>query len=144
MTWTPLLIAAALAGFGSGAGPGDTVKPRQLTSSEISLAFRGHLVAYSPPHFFDAGIHEEFHEGGRWAGTRYSRGPVPFAGRWKVEKNELCVRSESGLSGKTWERRWVCRKVSKDTSGKLFMPHLTLGLALKLEPMELSVRQLPQ
>jgi hypothetical protein len=143
MTWTPLLIAAALAGFGAGAGA-DATNLRQLTSSEISLALRGHLVAYSPPHFFDAGIHEEFHQDGRWAGTRYSRGPVPFAGRWRVEKNELCVRSESALSGKTWERGWVCRKVWKGASGKLFMRHLTLGLALKLEPMELTVRPLPQ
>jgi hypothetical protein len=40
----------------------------------------------------------------------------------------------------------VCRKVWKDTSGKLFMPHLTLDIApeLGLGPMELSVRQLPK
>jgi hypothetical protein len=40
----------------------------------------------------------------------------------------------------------VCRKVWKDTSGKLFMPHLALGIApeLGLGPMELSVRQLPK
>ena len=144
MTLFPVLIAAALAGFGSATGPTNVTQLRQLSSREIASAYRGNLVAYSPPNAFDAGVHEEFHEDGLWRGLRYSRGPVPFAGRWKVEKDQLCVRSEQGLRGATWERGWVCRKVWKDTSGKLFMPHLTPGTRLKLEPMELSVRKLPK
>ena len=147
MTWHRVLIAAALASFGSAPGAtSNQAKMRQLASNEISLALRGNLASYSPPGSADAGIHEEYHADGRWAGIRYGRGPMPFAGRWRVQKNQLCVRSESGLSGDRWERGWVCRRVWKNISGKLLMPHLTLGIApeLGVGPMELSVRHLPR
>jgi len=143
MVWHELLIAAALAFFGFQPEPtGNKAMLRQLTSSEIDAALRGKLVSYSPPGFADAGIHEEYHADWRWAGTRYGRGPFPFAGQWKVHKNQLCVQSKSGLSRILPERGWWCRKVWKDTSGKLLMSHLTLGASLKLDLMKLSVRPL--
>jgi hypothetical protein len=141
-----LLIVAALASCGSeSATTGSQPELRQLSTNEISSELRGKLVSYSPPGSADAGVHEEYHSNGRWEGVRYGRGPFPFAGRWKVQKNQLCVRSESGLSGSQWERGWVCRNVWKSSSGKLLMPHLTPGLASQLGAglMKLSVRQLP-
>jgi len=143
MAWYNLFIAAVLASCCSQPGQASG-SLRQLTSSEIGTALKGKLVLYAPPGFADAGIHEEYHGDGRWAGIRYGRGPLPFAGRWKVQKNQLCVQTERGLSGGQWERGWWCRKVWKDTSGKLLMMHLTLGESLKLDLMKLSVRQLPK
>lgn len=139
MIWHSLFVAAILTGS---VGGGSTAQLRQLKSDEIVTALRDHYVAYAPANAFDAGVHEEFHRNGRWQGLRYSRGPIGFAGRWKVERDELCIRSDQPLPGVS-DREWMCRKVWENSSGALLMAHMHHRASrLDFDLMQLAVRRL--
>ncbi len=98
--------------------------------------------SYEPPGTADAGAHEEYHENGSWSGMRYSRGPIPFSGRWHVEDDRLCVTAESGLVAGRLSDGPVCRAVWRDgRSGDLLMEHaMAQGRGL----LVLSIRPLPR
>ena len=97
-----------------------------LGSAEIRHSLIGKLIFYSPPGWADAGIHEEFHEDGKWRGIYYSRGPVDFSGRWSVEANQLCVVADRGSIAEKWHAGKYCRQVWKNKhTAQLLLAHLT-------------------
>jgi hypothetical protein len=97
-----------------------------LGSAEIRHSLVGKLIAYSPPGWADAGVSEEFHEGGKWRGLYLSRGPVDFSGRWSVEANQLCVVADRGSFAEKWHAGKYCRQVWKNKrTGQLLLTHLT-------------------
>ena len=105
-------------------GEVDTGHFTRLGSDEIRAALLGRLVAYDPPGTADAGAHEEYHEDGRWSGLRYSRGPIPFSGRWHVEDDRLCVAAEQGRVAGQLRNGPLCRALWRDPkSGDLLMEH---------------------
>lgn len=94
----------------------EAAKPRQLlegqlSSAEIDAALRGKLIRYAPVGSADGKVLEEFHVDGRWTGTRYMRGPSPFAGHWYVSDDQLCVTAEQDLDWSRFAHGPVCRKV---------------------------------
>lgn len=124
-------------------GDVDTGQFTRLGSDEISAALLGRLVAYSPPGMADAGTHEEFHEDGRWSGIRYSRGPIPFSGRWHVEDGRLCVAAEQGYVAGQLKDGPLCRALWRDPkSGELLMEHAMYqgGGLLRLSTRAISPR----
>lgn len=98
---------------------------RALKSAEIRVALTGKLVSYSPSGWADADVHEEYHQGGRWRGIQYSRGPLPFAGRWEVQGDELCVKGERDPPRLAPIGR-ICRSVWRDDrTGQIWIAHVT-------------------
>lgn len=89
-----------------------------LSSREINELLTGKMITYSPPGWADAGVHEEFHEGGEWRGIRYSRGPVPFSGQWFTKENKLCVTSPRTISSSVSEGAPFCREVRLAKGGR--------------------------
>ena len=123
-------------------GETDTSHMVRLVAAEIDAALRGRLVAYAPSNSADAGAHEEFHADGRWRGVRYSRGPIPFSGRWQIGEDRLCVAAESGYLAGPLRRGPRCREVWRDgRSGELLMEHAMDEPGQGL--MRLRVRTLP-
>lgn len=105
-------------------GEVDTTRFTRLGSEEILTALSGHVAAYEPPGTADAGANEEFHEDGRWAGVRLSRGPIPFSGRWEVRNGRLCVTAEDGYVAGQLRDGPLCRAVWRDPrGGDLLMEH---------------------
>lgn len=104
-------------------GETDTTHLTRLSSVEIRSALAGNLARYSPPGWADAGAHEEYHDG-RWSGVRYSRGPIPFSGRWHVDDSRLCVTAERGYVAGRLREGALCRAVWRDgRTGDLLMDH---------------------
>ena len=111
---------------------------QQLSPAEIRTALSGKRVSYAPPGSADAGVEEEYHSDGRWGGTVFGRGPIPFSGHWKVENGLVCVQAEEGRVGRLGAD-WICRALWRDgASGSLLMDHLTAPS----DPQRLSVRAL--
>lgn len=112
-----------------------------LSGMEITKAFTGFSISYSPSGSADAGVHEEYHEGGIWRGFYYSRGPVPFAGRWRVSKGQLCVSPDTSALVSRWFVGERCRTVWRDkVTGLLLVKHL--NPRLKDNPYSVRVRDL--
>jgi hypothetical protein len=64
---------------------------------------------------------EGYEEDGAWRGTRLSRGPIGFSGRWRIADDRLCTVAESGLV----VPREVCRELWRDPgTGDLLMEHV--------------------
>ncbi|MBB3472951.1 hypothetical protein FHY03_001218 [Sphingomonas sp. BK345] len=96
-----------------------------LSGVEVTKAFTGFSISYAPSGWADAGIHEEYHKGGIWRGFYYSRGPVPFAGKWRVSKGQLCVSPDTSAIVSRWFVGERCRTVWRDkTTGRLLVKHL--------------------
>jgi hypothetical protein len=115
---------------------------RQLDGEEIRAALTGNLVSYSKPGWADTGVHEEFHDGGRWRGIRYSRGPIPFSGRWHIENSQLCVTAETGVVAGILRDGPLCRAVWRDEAidGLLMEDAMAQGGA----PLPLRVQSLAE
>jgi hypothetical protein len=77
----------------------------------IRRALVGKVIAYAPPGWADAGIREEFRKDRSWKGIYFSRGPVPFSGRWIVAGNRLCVTPDPGTVVARWFEGRRCRRV---------------------------------
>jgi hypothetical protein len=113
-----------------------------LNDTDIGEALTGNLVSYSPPGWADAGIHEEFHEGGVWRGIYYSRGPRPFTGHWAIRNAQLCVSPDKGAIVAQWFIGDRCRTVWRDRrTGRLFLEHLD-PRPYGLEALPLGVKKL--
>jgi hypothetical protein len=143
MSLTALLVAGPMiAGTPAATSPPtDSTALHPLSADEIRAALAGRLATYSPPGSADAGAHEEFHTGGRWAGIRYGRGPSPFSGQWAIRGDQLCVHAEHGLQGARWGPRWFCRVVWRDArSGRILIDHV----ASEFGPLVLSIRPLAE
>lgn len=103
-------------------GETDTARLRRLDAGEIRAAVFGKRVSYNPPGTADAGANEEYLADGTWRGTRLSRGPVGFSGRWRIANGRLCTRQETGIGGALEE---VCREMWRDPqNGDLLMEHM--------------------
>ena len=130
-----LALAMGILGVATPALCQDAPATQLLGSAEIRQSFTGKYIFYSPPGWADAGVHEEFHQDGKWRGIRYSRGPVEFSGRWSVEANKLCVLPDrASPAGKH------CRQIWKNKhTGQLLLDHLS-GLG---GLQTVSIRDLP-
>ena len=116
-------IAALLSTAPAGAGLAD--EARRLSGGEVRRALTGKLIAYSPPGWADAGVHEEFHPDGSWRGLGYSRGPVPFSGGWSIRGDQLCVRPAPRSMVAAWFEGSRCRYLWRDrATGPLRIEHL--------------------
>lgn len=122
-------------------GETDSTRLTRLGAAEIRAALLGKMVGYSPPGWADAGSHEEYHGDGRWTGTRLSRGPIPFSGRWHVDDARLCVVAESGMVAGALKDGPLCRTVWLDrkTGALLMEDAMSQGRGLLI----LSVRAIP-
>lgn len=136
--WIVLLVLCSATGPGLGASAGQRTP---LNGSEIEKALTGNLVSYSPAGWADAGVHEEFHEGGVWKGVYYSRGPIGFTGHWAIRNAELCVSPDKGTIVALWFVGDRCRAVWRDkTTGQLFLNHV--DPRFRLEALPLTVKNL--
>lgn len=97
---------------------------KRLNGHEIRTALTGNFISYYPAGMADAGIHEEFHEGGFWRGKYYSRGPMGFTGHWMTRNGQLCVSPDKGTIVARWFSGDHCRAVWRDKAGQLFLEHL--------------------
>jgi hypothetical protein len=112
-----------------------------LSGMEITKSFTGSSINYSPSGWADADIHEEYHRSGTWRGFYYSRGPVPFAGKWRVSKGQLCVSPDTSAVASRWFVGERCRTVWRDkTTGRLLVKHL--NPRLEDDPYSVQVRDL--
>ena len=117
---------------------------QQLNSGDIRIALVGKLVAYAPAGWADAGIHEEFHEGGQWKGIYYSRGPIPFSGRWAIQNNQLCVVPDRDAVVAAWFDGRRCRNVWRvGETGRLLIKHLNPSFA-KSGPLPMTITDLSE
>ena len=133
-----LLVVCSAVAPGSGASAEERTPLRGV---EIAKTLTGNLVSYSPAGWADAGIHEEFHEGGIWRGIYYSRGPVEFTGHWRVRNALLCVSPDKGTIVALWFAGERCRTVGHDKkTGELFLEHLNPRHGT--EALPLSVKNL--
>lgn len=132
--WWTLAIAAA--SVPAAAAP--NADPAQLTrlgAGEIRQALVGRRIAYSPPRWSDAGVHEEFHPDGRWQGIYYGRGPMPVAGRWALHGNRVCVVPTSGYLARSSFPRTICRSVWRNRrTGRLLIDHVSMKGAGLMAP----------
>lgn len=100
----------------------------RLGDADIRTALAGNLISYSPPGWFDAGAHEEFHRDGTWRGIRYSRGPIGFSGVWAIKDDQLCVSQIQGLWEKIGGPAELCRALWRDAqTGGLWIDHVRIG-----------------
>ncbi|WP_152998798.1 hypothetical protein [Sphingopyxis sp. H115] len=123
---------------------GQTSAPRQLTeASTIRALLSGKFVGYSLPGWADTEIWEGFEADGTWTGTLLGRGPVPFSGRWKIHREQICVLPDQENHVATWFSGWRCRVIWIDENAeRLSMEYLDPRRA-SFGALMLEVRDFP-
>lgn len=107
---------------------GGPTHPVSLRQAEIRKAVTGKAVSYSPPDWADSGVREEYHSNGIWRGIRYGRGPIPFAGRWTIRNDQLCVQADKETIAARFPSGERCRHVWRDeATGRLWIDHLMIA-----------------
>lgn len=118
-------LAMAATILGAAAPVAGATGLKALNAAEIRSAIVGRSVSYVPPGTADTGVQEIFETDGRWHGTQYGRGPIPFGGRWTIEGDRLCVLDQSGRLQRVRNSAQLCRAVWRDQRSKaLVMDYL--------------------
>ncbi|MEG3143345.1 hypothetical protein U1839_01645 [Sphingomonas sp. RT2P30] len=120
-----ILVILSLGGAVTSVAARPPEEERALTSREVRTALVGKLIMYTPAGTADMGVHEEFHPDGLWRGALYGRGPIPFSGRWSIERDQICVAADGGTPAKRWHPELYCRNVWQNRrTGELRMNYL--------------------